>query len=169
MHPGNWRTARIGRRAALRRLGLLGAGLPLGLGLLAACSPSTAVAPTSPATTGAAPPTTAPAAAKPAVSPAGSPASSPAAVAAPSPIAAASPITAASPVAAVSSKPKVTIAFTQEPTSLDPTADATASIATLLRDNLYEGLVRLDGSGKLLGSLARSWDVSPDGTVVTFH
>lgn len=52
---------------------------------------------------------------------------------------------------------------------MDPTADATASIATTLRDNLYEGLVRLDGSGKLVGSLARSWDVSTDGTVVTFH
>jgi peptide/nickel transport system substrate-binding protein len=81
-------------------------------------------------------------------------------------------VAAASPAAAfgtVSSKPKVTIAFTQEPTSLDPTADATASIATTLRDNLYEGLVRLDGSGKLLGSLAKTWDVSPDGTVITFH
>ena len=52
---------------------------------------------------------------------------------------------------------------------MDPTADATASIATTLRDNLYEGLVRLDGSGKIVGSLARTWDVSPDGTSVTFH
>ncbi len=52
---------------------------------------------------------------------------------------------------------------------MDPTADATASIATTLRDNLYEGLVRLDGSGKIVGSLAKSWDVSPDGTTVTFH
>jgi peptide/nickel transport system substrate-binding protein len=52
---------------------------------------------------------------------------------------------------------------------MDPTADATASIALTLRDNLYEGLVRLDGSGKLLSSLARTWDVSPDGTIVTFH
>ena len=52
---------------------------------------------------------------------------------------------------------------------MDPTADATASIATILRDNLYEGLVRLDANGKLLGSLAKSWDVSPDGTVITFH
>lgn len=52
---------------------------------------------------------------------------------------------------------------------MDPTADATASIATTLRDNLYEGLVRLDGSGKIVGSLAKSWDVSPDGTSVTFH
>ena len=52
---------------------------------------------------------------------------------------------------------------------MDPTADATASIATTLRDNLYEGLVRLDGSGKIVGSLAKTWDVSPDGTSVTFH
>ena len=52
--------------------------------------------------------------------------------------------------------------------SLDPTADATASIALCLRDNLYEGLVRLDGSGKIIGSLARSWDVNPDGTTFTF-
>src|SRR5579859_4933196 len=170
MTSGNWLELRIGRRAALRRM--LGVGLPLGVSLLAACSPTTAVAPTSPATTGAAPPTAA-AAPKPATSPASSPAA--AASAGPSvvssPVVAASPVAAASPAAAaaVSSKPKVTIAFTQEPTSLDPTADATASIATTLRDNLYEGLVRLDGSGKLIGSLAKTWDVSPDGTVVTFH
>jgi peptide/nickel transport system substrate-binding protein len=151
-------------------MGVFGLGLPLGL--LAACSPTTAVAPTSPATTGAAPTsapaTPKPAAAAPSASAAVAAPSPSAAVAAPSPaIAAASPAPAAS--SAVSSKPKVTIAFTQEPTSLDPTADATASIATTLRDNLYEGLVRLDGSGKLLGSLAKTWDVSPDGTTVTFH
>jgi len=68
-----------------------------------------------------------------------------------------------------SSKPKAIIGFIQEPTSLDPTADATASIATILLDNLYQGLVRLDSGGKISPSLARSWDVSPDGTVVTFH
>ena len=52
---------------------------------------------------------------------------------------------------------------------MDPTADATASIATTLRDNLYEGLVRLDGTGKIVGSLAKNWDVSPDGSTLTFH
>jgi peptide/nickel transport system substrate-binding protein len=69
----------------------------------------------------------------------------------------------------VSSKPKAVIGLQQEPTSLDPTADATASIATILLDNLYQGLVRLDGSGKITPSLARSWDVAPDGTALTFH
>jgi peptide/nickel transport system substrate-binding protein len=138
MNPANWLESRIGRREALRRMGVFGLGLPLGMGLLAACSPTTAVAPTSPATTGAA------LTAKPDV------AASPSSVAA-------------------ASKPRAIIGIVQEPTSLDPTVDATASISTTLRDNLYEGLVRLDGAGKIVGSLARSWDVSPDGTVVIFH
>src|SRR5205823_12990627 len=117
-----------------------------------------AVAPTSPPTTGAAP-TPVPAT----VAPGGTPA------AAAKPTAAAVPTSAAAAPAAASSKPKAIIAIIQEPTSMDPTADATASIATILRDNLYEGLVRLDANGKLLGSLAKSWDVTPDGTLVTFH
>src|SRR5438067_3370303 len=146
--------ARIGRRAVLRRLG----ALVVTSGLLAACSPSTAVAPTSPPTTGAAP-TPVPAT----VAPGGTPA------AAAKPTAAAVPTSAAGAPAAASSKPKAIIGIIQEPTSMDPTADATASIAATLRDNLYEGLVRLDGSGKLVGSLANAWDVSPDGTSITFH
>jgi peptide/nickel transport system substrate-binding protein len=157
---------RTTRRQLLRRLAALGAGLPVASAVLAACTTPTAVAPTSPATTGA-PPTVAPAAsAKPAVA-----ASPSAAAAVPSPsagVAAASPVaTSAAPVA--STRPKAIISIVQEPTSMDLTGDATASIATTLRDNLYEGLVRLDAGGKLIGSLARSWDVSPDGTVVTFH
>ncbi|HLZ10463.1 MAG TPA: ABC transporter substrate-binding protein, partial [Chloroflexota bacterium] len=52
---------------------------------------------------------------------------------------------------------------------MDPTADATASIATCLLNNVYEGLIRLDGTGKIVGNLAKSWDVSSDGTTVTFH
>ncbi|MCA1644556.1 MAG: ABC transporter substrate-binding protein [Chloroflexi bacterium] len=169
MNPGTWLDARIGRREALRRMGVFG----VGVGLLAACSPTTAVAPTAPAST-AAPPTAKPASASASPSAAAavpSPSAAAAAAAVPSPSAAAA--AAASPVAAassaVSSKPKAVIGIIQEPTSMDPTADATASISTTLRDNLYEGLVRLDGSGKLVGALAKSWDVSPDGTVVTFH
>ena len=117
------------------------------------------MAPTSPATVGAAP--TAPAAAKPpaAAQTTAPPTAAPAATLAPAP----------APTAAASTKSKAIISITQEPTSLDPTADATASIATTLRDNLFEGLVRLDAGGKILGSLAKSWDVSPDGTVFTFH
>src|SRR5437899_12931045 len=75
----------------------------------------------------------------------------------------------ASKPAAATIKPRAIIGIIQEPTSMDPTADATASIATCLRDNLYEGLVRLDASGKLIPGLAKAWDVSGDGTAVTFH
>jgi peptide/nickel transport system substrate-binding protein len=68
-----------------------------------------------------------------------------------------------------SSRSKIIVGIVQEPTSLDPTADATNAIAVCLRDNLYEGLVRLDANGRLIGGLARSWDQSPDGTRITFH
>src|SRR5579859_7755849 len=151
----------IARRAMLRRLGIVGLGLPL----LAACSTPTAVAPTSPPTTGVPPTTAAPTAAPKPTTPPAAPTAAPATVAPAKPTAAAS--TAAAP--ATSTRPKATISIIQEPTSMDPTADATASIATILRDNLYEGLVRLDANGKLLGSLAKNWDVSPDGTTITFH
>lgn len=70
---------------------------------------------------------------------------------------------------AVSSKPKLTVGIIQEPTSLDPTAAATASIALLLLGNVYEGLVRLDPTGKIVPALARSWDTSADGRTFTFH
>lgn len=68
-----------------------------------------------------------------------------------------------------STKSKAIIGIIQEPTSMDPTADATASIATCLLSNVYEGLIRLDGTGKIVGNLAKTWDVSSDGTTVTFH
>jgi peptide/nickel transport system substrate-binding protein len=68
-----------------------------------------------------------------------------------------------------STRSKVTIGIIQEPTVLDPTVDATASISLLLRDNVYEGLVRLDPDLKVVPGLAGSWDVSADGRMVTFH
>ena len=134
----------IARRVFVRRVAVLALGLPMASALAAACAPTTAVAPTSPPTSGAAP----------AVAPATT-------AAAPAPTAPAN--------AGAASKPKAVIGFTQEPTSLDPTADATASIATILLDNLYQGVVRLDASGKIIPSLATSWDITPDGTAFTFH
>src|SRR5438309_1215227 len=115
--------------------------------LLAACA-TPAIAPT-------APPSTAAAATNPTSPPAAAPSTAPSVVvakpsAAPSPsAAAAAPAAPAAAGGGGSSKPRAIIGIVQEPTSLDPTADATASIATTLRDNLYEGLVRLDGSGKI--------------------
>jgi peptide/nickel transport system substrate-binding protein len=133
--------------------------------LLAACSSAQPAAPAS-APTAAAKPTSAPASA-----PTTAPTAAPTVASAAKPTAAAASAATSAPAAAGggSSKPKAVISIVQEPTSMDPTADATASIATTLRDNLYEGLVRLDGSGKVVGSLAKTWDVSPDGNTVTFH
>jgi peptide/nickel transport system substrate-binding protein len=68
-----------------------------------------------------------------------------------------------------SSKSTIVVGVTQEPTTLDVTAQATAAIAEDLRDNVYEGLVRTDPTGKIVPQLARSWDLSPDGKVYTFH
>src|SRR5262245_32125289 len=68
-----------------------------------------------------------------------------------------------------STKSRLVVGLVQEPTTLDIAADATASIATVLRDNVYEGLVRMAASGKIVPQLAKSWDVSPDGRVYTFH
>jgi peptide/nickel transport system substrate-binding protein len=144
---------RIARRALLSHVGVVG------IGLLAACSTPTAVAPTSPPTTAPAPTVAPTAAAKPTTAPAAAPTTAPTPAAKPT----------AALAASGSSKPKAIIGIFQEPTSLDPTADATASITLTLRDNLYQGLMRLDGSGKLTPALAKSWDVSPDGKTVTFH
>lgn len=69
----------------------------------------------------------------------------------------------------VSTKAKLVVGIIQEPTSLDPTAAATASISLLLLGNVYEGLVRLDPTGKVVPALAKSWEQSPDGKTYTFH
>ena len=67
------------------------------------------------------------------------------------------------------SKSTIVVGVTQEPTTLDVTAQATAAIAEDLRDNLYEGLVRTDPTGKVVPQLAERWDLSPDGKTYTFH
>jgi peptide/nickel transport system substrate-binding protein len=71
----------------------------------------------------------------------------------------------------------LSIGMQQEPTSLDPTADATASIDGMLVLNVYETLTAVNEPGEVLPGLAKSWTVSPDGLVydfalhsgVTFH
>ena len=57
----------------------------------------------------------------------------------------------------------------QEPTSLDPTADATASIDGMLTQNVYESLTIVAEDGTVHPNLAKSWDISEDGLTYTFH
>jgi len=62
----------------------------------------------------------------------------------------------------------VTIGMQQEPTVLDPTADATASIDTITAHNIYESLITVTEAGEIRPQLAESWIVSEDGLVYTF-
>jgi len=54
------------------------------------------------------------------------------------------------------------------PASLDFTQDDGAAIPQALLYNVYEGLVKLDGSGKIVPLLAESWKVSDDQKTYTF-
>ena len=63
----------------------------------------------------------------------------------------------------------ISIGMQQEPTSLDPTSDATASIDGMLSHNVYESLTTVNESGQVLPALATDWQVSPDGLEYTFN
>jgi oligopeptide transport system substrate-binding protein len=55
-----------------------------------------------------------------------------------------------------------------EPPTIDPyfATDFSSGDLTLL---MYDSLVAFDGSGRLVPAAAKSWDVSPNGLVYTFH
>ncbi|HET7036883.1 MAG TPA: ABC transporter substrate-binding protein [Thermomicrobiaceae bacterium] len=55
-----------------------------------------------------------------------------------------------------------------EPVHLDPGL-ATSGNEVYLIYEIWEGLVRYDNAGKVIPLGATNWDVSPDGTVYTFH
>jgi len=62
----------------------------------------------------------------------------------------------------------LSIGMQQEPTSLDPTADATASIDAMLTQNVYESLTIIAENGEVQPNLATAWEVSEDGLTYTF-
>lgn len=61
------------------------------------------------------------------------------------------------------------IGATAEPPTLDPTVNNAAAIPQVLLYNVYETLVKVDGTGQLQGLLAKDWTVSPDRRTYTFH
>jgi peptide/nickel transport system substrate-binding protein len=137
--------------------------------LLAACGPSTPAAPatTAPVATSAPPAvaaTSAPAAA-PTIAPAAKPTT---AAAAPTAAPAAKPTTAPAPAAAGTPGGKLSVAMFLEPASLDPAQQVWVPGIVILK-NIIETLVDLDDKGQAKGRLATSWEVSPDGTVWTWH
>ena len=80
-------------------------------------------------------------------------------------------------MASVSAAAELVIGMQQEPTSLDPTADATASIDSMMTQNVFEPLTAVAENGEVQPNLAASWEVSEDGLTyrftlaegVTFH
>ena len=65
-------------------------------------------------------------------------------------------------------KDSLTIALTNEPTTLDPQL-AADSIGGMIILNLHDPLVRRDSDGNVVPGLAETWEVSDDGMSITFH
>jgi peptide/nickel transport system substrate-binding protein len=63
----------------------------------------------------------------------------------------------------------ITVAMQLEPPTLDPTSAAAQAIDSVVYSNIFEGLTRFMGDGSVVPGLAKSWDISEDGTVYTFH
>jgi len=73
------------------------------------------------------------------------------------------------PLAALAqAKDSVTISMTLEPPTLDPTSGAAQAIREMTLQNIFEGLVRMDRTGKIQPCLAQSWEVAPDNVTHTF-
>jgi peptide/nickel transport system substrate-binding protein len=64
---------------------------------------------------------------------------------------------------------EITVAMQLEPPHLDPTSAAAGAIDSVLYSNVFEGLTRFMGDGSVVPGLAKSWEISGDGTVYTFH
>ncbi|MFG6558983.1 ABC transporter substrate-binding protein [Sulfitobacter sp. 1A15299] len=71
-------------------------------------------------------------------------------------------------MASASAAAELVIGMQQEPTSLDPTADATASIDSMMTQNVFESLTTVAENGEVQPNLATSWEVSDDGLTYTF-
>ncbi len=68
-----------------------------------------------------------------------------------------------------SGKDSVVIAMTLEPPTLDPTSGAAQAIREVTLQNIYEGLVRMDRTGRIVPGLAESWEVAADNLVHSFR
>jgi peptide/nickel transport system substrate-binding protein len=63
----------------------------------------------------------------------------------------------------------LSVGFVAEPSNLDFTSTDGVAIPQAMLVNVYEGLVKLDQDGKIVGLLAKSWDISDDRRTYTFH
>lgn len=63
----------------------------------------------------------------------------------------------------------ITLGMVLSPTNLDIRTQSGSALDQLLIGNVYEPLLSRDSDNKAQPGLAKSWDVSADGTVYTFH
>ena len=71
---------------------------------------------------------------------------------------------------AASKKDSIIIGMTLEPTpGLDPTTAAAAAIGEVVHYNIFEGLTKIQGDGKVVPLLAEKWEIAPDAKTYTFH
>lgn len=71
--------------------------------------------------------------------------------------------------AAHAAAPGLVIGMAIEPPGLDPTIAAPTAIREVTWANLFEGLVKLDRTGKVVPLLAKTWEIAPDGLTYTFR
>lgn len=69
---------------------------------------------------------------------------------------------------AIAAKTSLVLGMSVEPAGLDPTAAAPVAIGQVTWQNIFEGLVAIDKTGKIVPQLATSWTVAPDGLTYTF-
>lgn len=62
----------------------------------------------------------------------------------------------------------LTITLSAEPPGLDPTTSPAATIKRVVHYNLFEGLLKVDRTGKVVPALAKTFTVSPDGKEYLF-
>ncbi len=65
-------------------------------------------------------------------------------------------------------KDSVTIGMTLEPPTLDPTSGAAQAIREVVLQNIFEGLVAMDRTGRIVPALAESWTISADNLTYSF-
>ncbi len=67
-----------------------------------------------------------------------------------------------------SSKDTVTVIDASEPETIDPALNSSVDGSTLILQ-MFEGLTRVDKTGKTVAGIAEKWDISSDGRTYTFH
>ncbi len=69
----------------------------------------------------------------------------------------------------VYAKSSLSLGMALEPPHLDATAGAAAAIDEVVYQNVFQGLTRIGPDGRVLPSLASSWETSADGMTYRFH